>query len=86
MVNQIKPETRELIESEILEYIRLSNILKLSKYGTDEWFKTHQQWNGCYGLLKTITGLSDKRLNDLLAGRTNTATYWLADGTIRKDH
>lgn len=74
------------VDKEIKNYIYHSDECKRLEVLSAEWFVHKKQRDAIWNILKSMTGLSDKRLNDLIAGRTNTATYWLPNGEIRKDH
>jgi hypothetical protein len=85
-IRRQNPDSIHLINESITDYLKMSDLLKTFKMGSDEWFATLRQHRATYQLLKTATGLSETKLDDLIYNKTNTASYWLPDGTIRKEH
>ena len=85
-MRKLTPESIELVNQEIRNYLNLSDTLTLTPRDTDQWFVTLRKCQATYHLLKTLTGLPERRLDELIYNKTNTSSYWLANGDIRKDH
>mgnify|MGYP000429172869 FL=1 len=74
------------VDEEIKNYIYHSDECLRLETLSAEWFIHKKQRDAIWNILKSMTGLSDLRLEHLINGTTNTATYWLPNGQIRKDH
>lgn len=86
MAKRLNQEQVQLVEQEIKNFIYHSDECKRLEVLSAQWFIHKRQRDAIFNILQSMTGLSTKRLDDLIAGRTNTATYWLTNGQIRKDH
>jgi hypothetical protein len=83
-LKKLTPETIDLVYQEIRNYIYHSNELNRLEVGTAAWIDHYAQRKGNFAIIQTTSGLDDKKIQDLIAGRTTMLTYWLSDGTIRK--
>ncbi len=84
-LKKLTPDTINLVYQEIRNYIYHSNELKRLEIGTAAWIDHYAQRKSNYAIIQTTSGLDDRRLQDLIAGRTNMATYWLPSGEIRRE-
>ena len=84
-LKKLTPETLDMVYQEIRNYIYHSNELNRLTVGTVEWIEHYQQRKANYQIIQTTSGLDDRSLQDLIAGRTTMATYWLPSGEIRRE-
>lgn len=77
--------TLQLIKDEIRNYNFHKEERDKYAIATVDWFKHTQQANSCYNLIMTITGLTMKRVDELLAGITEPKDYWNPNGR-KKDN
>jgi hypothetical protein len=84
-LKKLTPETLDLVYQEIRNYIYHSNELNRLSVGTAEWIEHYQKRKGNHAIIQTTSGLDERRLQDLIAGRTTMATYWLPSGEIRRE-
>lgn len=84
-LKKLTPDTLDLVYQEIRNYIYHSNECTRLEVGTVAWIDHFAKRKTSYNIIQTTSGLDDRRLNDLIAGRTTTATYWLPSGEIRKE-
>ena len=80
------PSSIILINDQIKNWLRWNDQLKHQKPASDKWYNILRERNACYEVLIRTTGLTLEKVNDLIYNKTNTSSYWLADGTIRKEH
>lgn len=85
-LKKLTDETYDLVYQEIRNYIYHSNELKRLQVGTTAWIDHLNQRKTNYNIIQTTSGLDDRKLQDLIAGRTTMATYWLPSGDIRRDY
>jgi len=81
----LNPDTLDMVYQEIRNYIYHSNELNRLTVGTTEWIDHYQQRKTNHAIIQTTSGLDERRLQDLIAGRTSMATYWLPSGEIRRE-
>ena len=86
MVRTLKPYEIELLDRELDNWTHHTNQLKLCTPNSKDWEDHLWKRKLSESIIAGTTGLTHKRLDDLLWKITNTATYWLPNGTIRKDH
>ena len=84
-LKRLTPETYDLVYQEIRNYIYNSNELKRLEVGCTAWIKHKRDRDTSYNIIQTTSGLDDRKLQDLIAGRTYMATYWLSDGSLRRE-
>jgi len=77
--------TLQLVKDEIRNYNYHKEERDRTEYLSADWFKHMHQANGCYNLIMTITGLTIKRVDELLAGITEPKDYWNPNGR-KKDN
>jgi hypothetical protein len=80
------PTTIELINNQIKHWLRWQDKCKLTTTFSDNWYVYLRERNACWDLIIRTTGLDLNQAYDLIYNKTNTASYWLPDGQIRKDH
>jgi L-fucose mutarotase/ribose pyranase (RbsD/FucU family) len=81
----LNPDTLNMVYQEIRNYIYHSNELNRLTVGTAEWIDHYQKRKTNHAIIQTTSGLDERRLQDLIAGRTTMATYWLPSGEIRRE-
>ena len=74
------------IETPYRVVVQVRHKLRKQPIHSDLWFAQLRERNACYDLLMQLTGLTRSRVDNLIYGQVTAATFWLADGTIRKDH
>lgn len=84
-LKRLNAETLDLVYQEIRNYIYHSNELKRLEIGTVAWIDHLNQRKTNHQIIQNTSGLDDRRLQDLIAGRTTMATYWLPSGEIRRE-
>lgn len=84
-LKRLTPETFDMVYQEIRNYIYNSNELKRLEIGSVAWIKHKKDRDTNYNIIQTTSGLDDRKLQDLIAGRTTMATYWLSDGSLRRE-
>ena len=85
-LKKLSPELFDLVYQEIRNYIYNTNELHRLEIGSVSWIKHKRDRDANYKIIQTTSGLDDRKLQDLIAGRTTMATYWKPDGTIRRDY
>jgi len=85
-IKRMTPDKLELVHKEMRNWAYRSGEAKRLEYATKDWFDAVRARNTSYDLIRTLTGLNEKRLDELLHGKHTTATYWLPDGSVRKDY
>jgi len=84
-LKKLTPETMDMVYQEIRNYIYNTNELNRLEIGSMAWMEHYQQRKANHALIQTTSGLDERRLQDLIAGRTTMATYWLPSGEIRRE-
>jgi hypothetical protein len=78
--------TIEAINSQIKAWLRWQDLLREEKYYTDRWYALLRERNACYSTIINLTGMTADQAYDIIYNKTNTSSYWLANGQIRKEH
>lgn len=84
-LKKLNPDTMDMVYQEIRNYIYHSNELNRLEIGTIQWMEHFQARKQNHAIIQTTSGLDERRLQDLIAGRTTMATYWLPSGEIRRE-
>ena len=82
----IKPlttDTVKLINQECLTWLMLQTRLRNEEMYSDRWFAIKRERDAVWSLIKNMTGLNNRQVDDLIYNKTNTMTYWHANGKIR---
>jgi len=85
-IKKLSPELIDAVNGDIKNWLHHTAELNKHQVASPEWFKHIGKRNDYYQILKSITGLTDSRLNNMLYNDTNTATYWKPDGTIKRNY
>lgn len=76
----------ELINSLAKAWLRWHDQMREEKLYTDRWYVYLRERNSCTDIIMRTSGLTLDQTYDLIYNKTNTSSYWLANGQIRKDH
>ena len=76
----------ELINSLAKAWLRWHDQMRAEKLYTDRWYVYLRERNSCTDIIMRTSGLTLDQTYDLIYNKTNTSSYWLANGQIRKDH
>ena len=82
----IKPlttDTVKLINQECLTWLTLQTKLRQEDMYSDRWFAIKRERDAVWSLIKNMTGLNNRQVDDLIYNKTNTMTYWHPNGKIR---
>ena len=82
---KLTPERRLAVTDELARWRTANQAAQKVKLYSDEWFKEVSIRNSSFNLIMQMTGLSMKRADQLCWGHSSLETYWLPDGTIRKN-
>lgn len=85
-IKKLSPDLINTVNAEIKNWLFNDAERKRHDVGTTAWLEHHRKCQQYYQLLQTITGLPDKRLMNMIYNATNTATYWMPDGTIKRNY
>jgi hypothetical protein len=85
-IKKLSKEKLQLVEAERLTWLKWQNKLAKETKHSDTWFVYLRERNASYDILMRMTGLTRSRVDDLIYRAVSTATFWLPDGSIRKDH
>ena len=85
-IKRLSKDKLEHVENQRLKWLEWQNKLRLEPMHSDKWFAILRERNACYDILISTTGLTRSRIDNLIYGQVTAETFWLADGTIRKDH
>jgi hypothetical protein len=85
-IKRLSKEKLEQVNNYCVAWFEWHNKLRLEKTHSDRWFALLRERNACYDLLMQLTGLTRSRVDDLLYKDVSIATFWLPDGTIRRNH
>jgi hypothetical protein len=85
-IKKLSKEKLEQVENYRLAWLEWHNKLRKEPTHSDKWFALIRERNACYDLLMQLTGLTRSRVDNLIYGQVTAATFWLADGTIRRNH
>ena len=85
-IKKLSPEKLEQVKNHRLAWLEWHNKLRLEPMHSDRWFAQLRERNACYVLLMNLTGLTRARVDDLIYNKLTVETFWLADGTIRRNH
>jgi hypothetical protein len=85
-IKRLSKEKLEQVENYRLAWLEWHNKLRQQPIHSDLWFAQLRERNACYDLLMQLTGLTRSRVDNLIYGQVTAATFWLADGTIRRNH
>lgn len=84
-MKKLTPETRLAVLDELSRWRTASQALDKLKIATDPWFVEMRIRNSSYNLIQQMTGLSMSRTDSLCWGHATLDTYWLTDGSVRKN-
>ena len=85
-LKKLTPTLIILVNDSIKNYLRYQDLLNNTKKYSDRWYVYLRERNSFFGTIKDVTGLTSSQAHDLIYNKTNTSSYWLADGKIRKEH
>jgi hypothetical protein len=85
-IKRLSKDKLEHLSQLRLEWLSLHNRLLKESTHSDLWFALLRERNAVYSLLINLTGLTMKRIDDLLFNKLTAETFWLSDGSIRKEH
>ena len=76
----------DLINSQIKAWLRWHDAMALENQHSDRWYVLLRERNACTDIIMRTGGLTLDQTFDLIYNKTNTSSYWLANGQIRKEH
>lgn len=82
---KLTPERRLAVTDELARWMTANQAAQKHKLYSEEWFKEVHIRNSSFNLIMQMTGLSMKRADQLCWGQSTLETYWLPDGSIRKN-
>jgi hypothetical protein len=85
-IKRLSKDKLEQLHNLRLEWLGLHNRLLKQSTHSDLWFALLRERNAVYSLIMNLTGLTMKRVDELIFNKVPAETFWLADGTIRKNH
>ena len=85
-IKKLSKEKLQLVEAERLTWLKWQNKLAKETKFSDAWFAYLRERNASYDIIMRLTGLTRARVDDILYNKLTVETYWLADGTIRRNH
>lgn len=80
------PSSIQTINTQIKAWLRWQTELVNEQKNTDRWYLILKERNACMTIIMGISGLNLEQTYDLVYNKTNTSSYWLPNGTIRKEH
>jgi hypothetical protein len=85
-IKKLSKEKLQLVEAERLTWLKWQNKLAKTTKFSDDWFAYLRERNASYDILMRLTGLTRSRVDEILYNKLSVETFWLADGTIRRNH
>ena len=85
-IKKLSKEKLQLVEAERLNWLKWQNKLAKETKHSDTWFVYLRERNASYDILMRLTGLTRSRVDEILYNKLSVETFWLADGTIRRNH
>lgn len=85
-IKRLSKDKLEQLSKLRLEWLSFHNRLLKESTHSDYWFVLLRERNAIYSLLMNLTGLTMKRLDEMLFNKVTAETFWLPDGSIRKEH
>ena len=85
-MRKLTPETLALVNTELLNWLNQKSHIQTLTKQSNAWYNAVRRQQQTYKLLLSLTGLPENKLDDLIYNKTNTSSYWLPDGNIRKEH
>jgi len=85
-IKRLTKDKLELVDNQRLAWLKWQNLLAKEPKHSDRWFVLLRERNACYEIIMAVTGLTRARVDDIIFNKLTVQTYWLSDGSIRKDH
>jgi hypothetical protein len=85
-IKKLTKDKLELVNNQRLAWLKWQNKLAKEAKHSDMWFTLLRERNACYEIIMSVTGLTRARVDDIIYNKLTVETYWLPDGSIRKDH
>lgn len=85
-IKRLSKEKLELVENQRKAWLKWQYQLAREPKHTDRWFVLLRERNACYDIIMSVTGLTRSRVDDIIYSRLTVETFWLTDGTIRRNH
>ena len=85
-IKKLSKEKLQLVEAERLTWLKWQNKLAKTTKFSDDWFAYLRERNASYDILMRLTGLTRSRVDEILYNKLSVETFWLSDGTIRRNH
>lgn len=85
-IKKLSKEKLQLVEAEIATWLKWQNKLAKENKFSDAWFLFLRERNASYDILMRLTGLTRSRVDEILYNKLSVETFWLSDGTIRRNH
>jgi hypothetical protein len=82
-LKKLNKDSLALVNKECLSWLNYQSKMREAGLYTDAWFVYKRERDACWGLIKTLTGLDSRQVDNLIYNKVNTSTFWLPDGTIR---
>ena len=83
-LKKLSKDLLALVDKERLAWLKYQNLMREQELMSDAWFVYKRERDACWAIIKTLTGLNARQVDDLIYNKTNTSTYWLPDGTIKR--
>jgi hypothetical protein len=83
----IKPQSKESIRTineECLKWLTYQSKLRKEPIYSDAWFVYKRERDVIWALIKNMTGLNARQVDDLIYNKSNTMTYWEPNGQIKR--
>lgn len=72
-----------LVNRECLLWLDYQGKMRTEEIYSDRWFAYKRERDAAWTLIKGMTGLDARQVDNLIYNKVNTSTFWLPDGTIR---
>lgn len=82
-LKKLNKDLLALVNTERLKWLKYQNLMRDENMYSDNWFVYKRERDACWTIIKGMTGLNNRQVDDLIYNKVNTATFWLPDGTIR---
>jgi hypothetical protein len=82
-LKKLNKDSIALVNKECLLWLDYQGKMRNAGLYTDDWFIYKRERDACWTLIKGMTGLDARQVDNLIYNKVNTSTFWLPDGTIR---
>jgi hypothetical protein len=82
-LKKLNPDLLALLNQERLTWLKYQNLMREQEIYSDKWFVYKRERDASWTLIKGMTGMNSRQVDDFIYNKQNTSTHWLPNGTIR---